>query len=271
MKPGAVVAGVPWLATNSREGIRDEAARSLVDVGAMIERELPKTSPKGRYRLVESFAALFDPSFTDDERARRMADWRAAHLSRSELARLKILAARSEANVTLPDGRTTTLSTGPSERIIKPVIEEFAKRFLCEPAVLSYSDGGDPMAYIDEGLMSRLGLLFKPGDPLPDVLLAEVDPPFRLVFVEAVASDGPIDELRVSAISDWLQTSGYSIGDAVFVTAYLDRAEAAFRKTIDRIAWNSAVWFASEPDNLLVAIDGTTVNRLDEIPGLRRS
>jgi hypothetical protein len=45
-----------------------------------------------------------------------------------------------------------------------------------------------------------------------------------------------------------------------FVTAYLDRSAAAFKKTVDALAWGSFAWFVSEPDHLLQLHRGGTVS-----------
>ena len=176
------------------------------------------------------------------------AVWRKAHLTVTELARLTIRAAQPSATVTLPDGTTKPLSAGPSQPIIKGIIEQFAPRFLNEPTVLSYSDSAAPVAYVDPRLMQRIGLQYGAGDPLPDVLLADIAQPLRFVSVEAVATEGPADPGRVAEVTAWVTRSGFSSDDLYFVTAYLDRGQAAFRKTVGEVAWRSALWFVAEPD-----------------------
>lgn len=267
VRPGQNADGRAWLAPNSREGIRDEALRALKRIGAVIELDLPPTSSKPRYALVESFADLFDPKLIGDKRAAALAVWRAQHLGGAELARLAIVAAQARDTVKLPDGTTQALTPGPSAAITAALIEQLAPRYLEDPAVLSYSDPRGPITYIDEKLMGLLGLLLEAGDPLPDVLLADLSKPLRFVFAEAVATEGPIDAGRVEAIRVWLERCGFEIGDAYFVTAYLDRGDPAFRKTIGEVAWRSAVWFVAEPEHLLIASDGSEVASLRDIPG----
>jgi BsuBI/PstI restriction endonuclease domain/BsuBI/PstI restriction endonuclease HTH domain len=267
LKPGQKADGQAWLATNSREGIRDEAIRALKEVGAVIERELPKTSGKGRYALTADFADLFDPARRDTDREAKVAAWREAHLSREELARVAILAAQVATTVVLPDGTTKPLSAGPSAGIVKGVIEQFAPRFLAKPVVLSYSDSAAPIAYINENLMRQLGLEYRAGDPLPDVLLADIARPLRLVSVEAVATEGPVDPARVAAVTAWLGRSGIGAGHVYFVTAYLHRGDAAFRKTVGEVAWRTALWFVAEPQCLLAALDGSEIRNLRDLPG----
>lgn len=42
-----------------------------------------------------------------------------------------------------------------------------------------------------------------------------------------------------------------------FVTAYLDRSHAAFKKSIAELAWHSFAWFAAEPEHIIALQDGT--------------
>jgi BsuBI/PstI restriction endonuclease domain/BsuBI/PstI restriction endonuclease HTH domain len=265
-KKGEKADGRPWLARDSREGIR-EALDALKNVGALVLLPMATTADRGRYALTADFAALFDPTLSSTERKAEVAAWREAHLSPAELARLAIRVAQASTTVTLPDGTTEALSPGPSQPIIKGVIEQFARRFLKEPAVLSISDSAAPTRYVNEGLMQRLGLEYRNGDPLPDVLLADVDRPLRFVAVEAVATEGPADPARVAAVTAWLERSGFSARDVYFVTAYHDRGEPAFRKTVGEVAWRTALWFVTEPECLLAALDGSGMDDLRSLPG----
>jgi BsuBI/PstI restriction endonuclease domain len=44
---------------------------------------------------------------------------------------------------------------------------------------------------------------------------------------------------------------GFPIEHIAYVTAYLDRSGAPFKKTVDALAWGSYAWFASEPEGLI--------------------
>ena len=81
-----------------------------------------------------------------------------------------------------------------------------------------------------------------------------------LVFVEVVASDGPVTEQRRKALLDLIAASprGYRPEHAAFVTAYMDRGGDPARRTMPSLAWRSFAWFVSEPDKLVQLHDGTT-------------
>jgi hypothetical protein len=77
-----------------------------------------------------------------------------------------------------------------------------------------------------------------------------------IVFIEAVATDGPISEGRRGALLDLMTSAGFKVGQVAFVTAFQDRNAAAFKKAIANLAWGSFAWCVSEPEHL-IALDGT--------------
>ena len=254
-----------WYAANTREPIRDETLRAgLIRTGAVIEREdLPTTSSLPRYSLTQSFAALFDPELTDDELNTAALRWRDLNLSPSGLARIAILrsgavAGGMEVLVTLPNGQSRSMATGPSSVISKAVLEEFAPRFLARPGLLWLSESGNKVVAQDNELAQAAGLTIDPDRNLPDMILVDLGPDVvpppqpLLVFIEVVATDGPITEARRTALQAITTEAGFSENQVAFVTAYLDRSEAAFRRSVSELAWKSFAWFMSEPDRILL-------------------
>ena len=250
-----------WYAKNTREPIRDETLRQgLVRCGAALERQdLPTTSPKGRYALSESFAALFDPDLTGETLEAEIHRWRKENLSVSAQARLRLLqhaAVETEQGVvvTFPNGETRRMKPGPSSIITKAVAEEFTRRFLKHPGVLWVSESGQRETYRDTKLLGDLGITLQSDRLLPDMILVDLGeaagaPLF--LFVEVVSSDGPVTEGRRDALSRLITDAGYRPDQAAFVTAYMDRDQPAFRKTMSSLAWNSFAWFLSEPDHVI--------------------
>jgi hypothetical protein len=253
-----------WFADTTREPIRDETIRNaLVRVGAVIEREgVPITSSKGRYALAADFARLF--LVPDEDLDREVNGWAENHLTTPMLARMEILrsgvagkAAAAGVLVRFPNGETRRMSSGPSSEIARSVIEEFAPRFLEEPGVIWLSESRKKVVARDEELAHRVGLNIEAQRVLPDVILVDVGSPNPvLVFVEVVASDGPVTERRKQDLVALLEAGGHSARHAAFVTAYRDRGQAAYRRTGPAMAWGSFAWFASEPDRLIVLCSG---------------
>jgi hypothetical protein len=263
-----------WYAANTREPIRDETLREgLIPTGAVKEREgLPTTSAKPRYAVTSDFAGLFDPKRSGHALEAAVRAWQKTNLSPGALARIALLrgqAVASDAGVLIafPSGETRRMVAGPSSNISKAVIEEFARRFLRVPGVVFLSESANKIVTRDDQLARRIGLRIEADRNLPDIILVDLGPAHPLlVFVEVVATDGPIGETRKAALLRLAEEAGFPPKHVAFVTAYLDRGAAAFKKTVDALAWGSFAWFMSEPDNLLRLHQGgtETVTRLSD-------
>ena len=263
MKPGFVADRDRWYADNSREPIRDETLKDgLVANGAVLTRPgLPTTSGKGRYALTADFAALF--AVPDQGFDKAAEHWRGTNLSPAALARVRIgrhgaAAAADKVIVMLPSGESRSMEAGPSSVITKAVIEEFAPRFLADPAVISISESAGKLLHRDDALARSIGLRIAADKTLPDIILFDLsrERPL-LVFVEAVATDGPITETRRAALLERATSAGLPPSMIAFVTAFVDRAHPAARKAFPALAWGSFAWFVSEPERLIfLAGDG---------------
>ncbi len=253
-----------WYADNSRESIRDETIRfGLAPTGAVVERPgLPTTSAKPKYALAQDFALLFDENIDSQELAARIQQWQAAHLSKSALARQHLIKQRATFHadairINFPNGESRLLSPGLSSHIAKAVIEEFAPRFLLTPAVLWLSEPGNKVIARDEALAQRLGIIIEAHKNLPDIILIDTGADgILIVFVEVVASDGPINQVRRNALLNVTLEAGYTESNIAFVTAFNDRAHPAYRKLVSDLAWSTFAWFASEPDSILLLASG---------------
>ena len=264
--------GTRWYADNSREPLRDETIRQgFIPNNAVIERTgLPTTSSRPRYALRKEFAALFDPALNTTAFAKAAESWQAANLSASALARTVIMrrgaATTSEGvMVTFPNGETRRMASGPSSVISKSVIEEFAKNFLEKPAVLWVSESGAKVVARDDQLAASLGLRIEADRNLPDIILVDLgentETGFLLVFVEIVATDGPITTSRKEALLMVATDAGFRVERVAFVTAYLDRSQSAFKKSVPELAWRSFAWFAAEPNQIIIMHEGVASPR----------
>ena len=267
-----------WYAANTREPIRDETLRDgLVRLGAVIERVgLATTSPLPRYALASAFAALFDPSLSGQELRNSIENWQKSTLSGSALARVAIMrrgavALKGGVLVTFPNGETRKMEPGPSSVISKAVVEEFAPRFLIQPGVIWLSESRSRVVAQDDELAQDIGLVIDPDRNLPDLILADLGPPDPLlVFVEVVATAGPISESRYAALMAIAAKARFEEGQVAFLTAYADRNDAAFKTTVSELAWSSFAWFMSEPDHILMLHRGAEKEhtRLSELLAL---
>lgn len=258
--PRGVVPGTRWYADNTREGIRDDTLREgLVAIGAVIERAgVPTTSSKPRYALTAAFADLFNPALEGEALAKAIATWQAEALNKGALARLAIVrrgagVSTDQVLVTFPNGETRRMKPGPSSEITKAVVEVFAPAFLTDPAVVFLSESGNKVVARDDELARSIGLAIQADKNLPDTILVDLGPAHPLlVFVEVVATDGPISQRRKEALEELVAEAGFPAEHVAFVTAYLDRSAGPFKKTVDSLAWGSYAWFAAEPERLVV-------------------
>jgi hypothetical protein len=274
-KAGFVQRGQAWYADTTREPIRDETIRQgFMPVGAVVDRkDLAVTSSKPRYALAADFAALFDPGLVGEAFDKAIQQWRSQHLTPAALARISLL--RSGAGkdaggvlVEFPNHETRRLSPGVSSKIAKGVVEQFAVLFLENPAVLWLSESGNKVVARDDLLARRVGLNIDPSRNLPDIILVDLgageSSAVLVVFVEVVATDGPITEDRRAELTKLTDAAGFEPSQVAFVTAFLDRDHTATRRCLPAVAWNSFVWIASEPDKL-IALSGTTGMRLPRL------
>jgi len=254
--------GERWYADNTREPIRDETLREgLVRIGAVVELEgVPTTSGRGRYSLKKDFAELFDPNLNGDNLSRKIDEWQKNNLSKAALTRLSLAAiaasGESDVLVTFPNKETRRLTAGPSSQISKHVIEVFAPKYLRKPGVLWLSTSGNKVVARDNELANSIGLKIDVSKDLPDIILVDFGlEELRLVFVEVVATDGAISERRKQAIYSLVDAAGFDRRNVIFLTAYSDRTSQGFSKTFKDLAWDSYVWFMSEPDNIICLIE----------------
>lgn len=259
-KPGKGETPGRWYAVNTRESIRDDTIRyALIQNGAVVERSgLPTTSPAGRYALQAELAELFDPDLDEATFLAKADVWREKHLNKGALARIALnrqgaAGAGERVLVTFPNGETRALTPGLSADITKAVVEVFAPTFLTKPGVISISESSHKVIARDEQLAKSIGLDIAIDKHLPDVLLVDLGPKHPLlVFVEVVATDGPINDLKRNALLEVAMKAGFGVENVAFVTAYLDRSVQPFKRTVDSLAWGTYAWFASEPDGLVM-------------------
>lgn len=260
IKPSKAEVPGRWYAGNTRESIRDDTIRyALIQNGAVIERSgLPTTSPAGRYALQSDFADLLAPDLDEATFHAKATAWREKHLSAGALARIAIVRKGATGGgeyelVTFPNGETRRMTPGASTDISKAVIEVFATKFLENPGVIALSESGNKVVARDDELAKAIGLTIPADKSLPDIVLVDLGPAHPLlIFIEVVHTDGPVNDARKTALLQITEGAGFSPSHVAFVTAYLDRASATFRKTVSSLAWGSYAWFASEPDSLIV-------------------
>ena len=81
-----------------------------------------------------------------------------------------------------------------------------------------------------------------------------------MIFVEVVATDGPITESRKGAFLEMMVAARFDLSQIAFVTAFQDRGAPAFKRALPNMAWGSFAWCVNEPEHLIV-FDGRAPGR----------
>ncbi len=254
-----------WYKPNTRESIRDETLREMVRLNAVIERPgLATTSPLPRYSLQGKFASLFNPELQGAALADAIAEWQNEFLSATALARValarRLVSSQSDGVlVHLPNGETRKLAAGPSSELAKAVVEQFTKYFMKEPAVLLMSESARKLLMKDDEICRAIGFSVDVTSVLPDLILADLGEEHPIiVFIECVASDGPVNDRRKQELNDMAKDANFKESDCAYVTVFRDRTEPVSRKLVPSVAWGTFIWYASEPDKIIYLREGWT-------------
>jgi len=130
--------------------------------------------------------------------------------------------------------------------LINSSIRDYAPKFLPGFEVIYVDDGdGDRITEDDKEKLSEAGITILLGDAMPDVLLWSREKN-ALWVIEAVTSDGEVDNHKVAQMTNLAQRSGMK--DIGFTTAYRTWKEAAKRQDCDKnLAVRTFVWIMSDP------------------------
>lgn len=248
----------PWYENNSREALRDESWRMMRERGAVVWRPgKPKTYSGPRWALSGEFAALFDPDLTGSALEEAIEGWRGGHLDPLEMVRISVqgslVASATAVTVTLPhDKSTRTLEPGVASQILKGVIEQWAPARLTVPVVVSISEPGNKLYVADAQLLAAAGISISVSTLLPDALIVDIGTkPATFWVVEAVATDGEIDDARKAALLQWAGDQKIPRDRCQFLTAFVSRNAAPARKRLKDLAVGSFAWFLAEPSHEL--------------------
>ncbi|HSV64664.1 MAG TPA: BsuBI/PstI family type II restriction endonuclease [Mycobacteriales bacterium] len=243
----------PWYADNTRETLRDETFPAWLRNGAVRLRPgVPTTSGKPRWALTASFADLFDPELDGEPLAIAIDAWRTDRMSPGDRLRIHMVHERDRqayaTQVVLPGGQVRSLEASTASLILKGVIEEWAPVRLGDPIVLTISEPGDKVYLADAAIMKALGISLDPSTLLPDAVIVDIaaTPP-AFWIIEAVASDGPIDEHRRRAFLGWADDQRIPQGSCHFLSAFSSRNSDSARRRLKDLAAGTHAWYADEP------------------------
>jgi hypothetical protein len=230
-----------------REG-RDYWLKPLVDIGAIEWCYLPSTSdtkllsggnqfypghpkaksPNNAYRLTRSFVEIL----TADEGQWKimLGKWIGADETRKRLELQAILAEQ-----------VRKLTDNSHSELILLCAENYVPKFLPDFRVVYIDDGdGDRITGAQKDKLEEVGLEITLHDAMPDLLLVN-GALTELWVVEAVTSDGEVDNHKKKQMTAFAQKHGMKVG---FTTAYPTWKKVAERqkKTGNNLAVGSYLW-----------------------------
>ena len=147
--------------------------------------------------------------------------------------------------VILPNGQKLNFSPGNHNELQKQIIETFLPRFGSNCEVLYVGDGANKSLLKERTKLQELNFFDISHGMLPDIVAYSKSKNW-LFLIEAFYSTGTISEIRMKELKQNLLTCKAEI---VFVTAFGTKKE--FQKNILKIAWETEVWTADNPDHLV--------------------
>jgi len=238
-------------AANTRESIRKESVRQLVDSGILLfNADMPDRATNDRnsnYRISPDALALF--------RTYETVGWSESLLNFLKAKPSLVERRRQERTNQLqrvdhPDLNDAALTPGVHSELIRQIVDVFVPTFIgfYTSEILYIGDTGQKFHVLR---LERLTMLGVTGVNLhgkfPDVIVYDKQRDW-LVLIEAVTSVTPINPERREQLLALFQSCREKL---VFVTAFPQRNGAAARTFITEIAWETEVWFADHPTHLL--------------------
>ncbi|RQW19095.1 hypothetical protein EH196_19340 [Bacillus sp. C1-1] len=226
-------------AENTRESIRKHSLKYLIQ-STLVEQNADDpsrstNSGKNNYTLNKEFAKLlelylsndssyveFKKQFIDEDAQRRRHEIR-------ELNQKKIVITHKEIDI-------PPLSPGDHNMIEKFIVEELFVMNYKGAAPVYIGDTRDKLLYINEDLCVEINLTIDQHTKIPDVIGIDHHSK-RVIICEAVASSGPIDELRKKELEEIFKDCPYPLD---LYTAFL--TPKMYQKFSTTIATDTTVY-----------------------------
>lgn len=199
-------------------------------------------NPTRKYSLEENFAALVR-SYQTADWSTKLAEFLALQPSLKE--QLNQARGLVRVPVKLPNGVDLVFEPGEHNQLQKAIIETFLPIYVPDSQVLYVGDAIDKSLYRCDAELLQLGFAALDHEDLPDVIVYDTTRDC-IFIIEAVHSFGAISDVRVLEIKRLMKNCNK---DVVYVTAFLDKK--AFRPWSSKIAWETEVWIAADPEHLI--------------------
>lgn len=228
-----------------REG-RDYWIKPLRDIGAIealtfsakkefVPGHIKAKSPNSCYKLNPSFVALLQ-AYGKSGFGELFVKW----ISSDEMRQ------RLEIQAVAEDAARYSVQLDSHQYLIQQSIDIYAKFFLPDFIVVYKDDAdGDRVSKEEKELMDRLGIVLELEDAYPDVILHNKTNN-SLWFIEAVTSDGEVDEHKIKGLFRICKKSNMQFSGATTTYLYW-RTLAARQQRNKNLANNSMIWILEDP------------------------
>lgn len=235
---------------NTRETIRRFTLHQFCAGGAVLHNdddpERPINSPKNCYRLTPMVLAVvraIDSSRYDravNRFVNNVETWREQQAETRKIHRVP---------VSMPDGRTISLSPGGQNLLMRQIVEEFCPRFTPGGSVLYIDDTDHALGTVLPDMAMGLPLKMPEHGKAPDLIVLDREHNW-LFLMEACSTHGPIDVTRKRELLELFSDAGHGL---VLVSCFPGRD--IMRKYLSELAWETEAWCADSPDHL-IHLDG---------------
>ena len=147
--------------------------------------------------------------------------------------------------ITLNRGDLLRLGPGPHNDLQRQVVEDFLPRFAPDSKILYVGDTIQKILHRDDTQLNALGFFDLEHGRLPDIVAFDSIRNW-ILLIEAVHSSNPMTPLRHLELE---RLTARCAHPRVYVSAFATRI--SFRRWISRIAWETEVWIADDPEHLI--------------------
>jgi hypothetical protein len=147
--------------------------------------------------------------------------------------------------VSLPSGVELNFSSGKHNVLQKSIIEKLLPFYGYGAEVLYVGDTTNKYLFVARGRLKELSIPEPEHDELPDIVAFSESKKW-VYLIEAVTSSGEIDPIRKKELEILTKYCPFPV---VYITAFLTRDD--YRKFAAKIAWETEVWIASDPEHLI--------------------
>lgn len=233
-------------APNSRETLRRQTLHQFRDAGFVIYNDddpgrVPNSS-HNNYRVnPEALSAIRKYGTTEFSEA--VSNY--LETAPGLLAKYRAAREMTRIPVTLPGGKTLSLSGGGQNVLIQQMIDDFCALFVPGGEVLYIGDADEKLMHFDVQALSSLGVTVDTHGQMPDLVVYQRETDW-LFLMEAASTHGPVDAKRHGELQALFAGSTAGL---VYVSCFPDRA--TMRKFLADLAWETEVWCASDPTHMI--------------------